>query len=528
MDSLFSYLLRSAGIITIITVLFYLLLEKETFYKLNRFYLLIGILATTLLPFVIFKTYITIPVETNFILPDNSLNIPIRPPSFNLLNVIFYIYLTGVAFFFIRFLIHLGSLFLLLKKNKAKQIGSYKMMEIDTNDAPFSFFNYIVFNPKHYTKKELLLILTHEKVHSRQLHSIDIIFTQLFIITQWFNPFVWLYKKLVEQNLEFLADEATALNKSTKTRYQQLLLHIAIPVFQKSLTNNFYNSLLKKRILMLNKTTSKNKNLLKYLTIVPILALFLMSFNREIVLIPETSSIEKTTVDIPNSPIVLSNNKETVTDTIPSSNKNISIKKTVVANSMLSSIKGKKDPIYILNGKKITKKELEKVSTTSIKSINVLKGKEAVKLHGKNAKGGVVIITSKLKSSPKEKFNLNKDKALYIIDGKEAKSTSVNPDQIKDVNVLKGKAATDEYGDKGKNGVLVIRTKSTLKTPAKTNEIHSSDQEKPLYIVDGKEVISISIDPDKIKKMDVLKGKSATDKYGDKGKNGVIIITSKK
>ena len=527
MDYLFSYLLRSAGIISIITVLFYLLLEKETFYKLNRFYLLIGILAATLLPFVIFKTYITVPVETNFLLPDNSLSNLIEPPTFNLLNIISYIYLAGVTFFFIRFLIHLGSLFLLLKKNNAKQIGSYNMMEVTTNDAPFSFFNYIVFNPKYYTEKELLLILTHEKAHSRQLHSIDILFTQLFLITQWFNPFVWLYKKLVEQNLEFLADEATVSNKPTKTRYQQLLLHIAIPVFQKSLTNNFYNSLLKKRILMLNKTTSKNKNLLKYLTIIPLLSLFLMGFNTEEILLFETPSIEKAVIEFPILPAVLSN-KEIVTDTIPSANNNISTKISVRANGMLSSIKGNKDPIYVFNGKKITKKELEKISTTSIKSITVLKGKEAVKLHGENAKDGVVIITSKLKSSPKEKFNLNKDKALYIIDGKEAKSASINPGQIKDVNVLKGKTATDEYGDKGKNGVLVIRTKSTLKTSPKTNEIYTSDQEKPLYIVDGKEVISISIDPDNIKKIDVLKGKSATDEYGDKGKNGVIIITSKK
>jgi beta-lactamase regulating signal transducer with metallopeptidase domain len=131
----------------------------------------------------------------------------------------------------------------------------------------------------NFTKKELEQIITHEKVHVDQHHSIDILLTQLTCITLWFNPFIWLYNKNLKQNLEFIADKNAQSKVTCKKSYQTTLLKTSMPSHQIVLSNHFYNSLIKKRIVMLHKSKSKKINLIKYAFIIPLLAIFLMSFN---------------------------------------------------------------------------------------------------------------------------------------------------------------------------------------------------------------------------------------------------------
>jgi TonB-dependent SusC/RagA subfamily outer membrane receptor len=137
-------------------------------------------------------------------------------------------------------------------------------------------------------------------------------------------------------------------------------------------------------------------------------------------------------------------------------------------------------------------------------------------------------------------------KPLYIIDGKEFKGSldDLNPGDIKSIDVLKGESGTQHYGEKGKNGVVLIYTKegvhkslqgridnSKLKSNPNSEKMKLKSPfagEFPLFILDGKEVPNIDdVNPENIEKIDVLKGESATELYGEKGKNGVIVITSK-
>src|SRR5690606_37026592 len=121
-------------------------------------------------------------------------------------------------------------------------------------------------------------IITHEKTHANQYHSIDILLTQLSCIVLWFNPFIWFYNKDLKQNLEFIADKTTLKQNHCKKSYQYTLLKTSIPSHQMALSNNFYNSLIKKRIVMLHKSKSKKINQLKYALVIPVVALFLMGF----------------------------------------------------------------------------------------------------------------------------------------------------------------------------------------------------------------------------------------------------------
>ncbi len=129
-----------------------------------------------------------------------------------------------------------------------------------------------------YTEAELENIIEHEKVHSDQNHTIDVLVSRVFCVLFWFNPVIWLYKKAILQNLEFIADNEAAKKISDKKAYQYTLLKITTHESCVAITNHFYQSLIKKRIVMLNKNQSKKRNSWKYYAILPALVAFVFLF----------------------------------------------------------------------------------------------------------------------------------------------------------------------------------------------------------------------------------------------------------
>jgi hypothetical protein len=132
--------------------------------------------------------------------------------------------------------------------------------------------------------------MNHEKVHAKQYHSIDVLLAQFCCVVFWFNPFCWLYKKELQQNLEFIADLNAQDISNCEQSYQRLLLKTSFPNHPLVVTNNFYNSLIKKRIIMLHKSKSNKLNAWKFGIILPLLTLFLMSFNTKEVYLNSNSS----------------------------------------------------------------------------------------------------------------------------------------------------------------------------------------------------------------------------------------------
>ena len=124
-------------------------------------------------------------------------------------------------------------------------------------------------------------VLEHEKVHARQYHTLDIMLLEVLRVFFWFNPVLWLYKSAVRQNLEYLADHFAIESATDKKSYQYLMLKQAVNTQEYTLANSFYNSLIKKRIVMLNQNQSKKINVLKTLVVAPLLGLLLVSFNIE-------------------------------------------------------------------------------------------------------------------------------------------------------------------------------------------------------------------------------------------------------
>ncbi|WP_417354198.1 M56 family metallopeptidase [Flavobacterium sp.] len=307
MEQFFTYMIKASGLIALFYAAYHIFLRKETFFVSNRWFLLSGLGTALALPFVFFKKVVWIdPVPQQEVqvidvsqllqLQDNTQQLAPSSVSFSLPNVILGIYMAAVSFLIIRLLLNFLSLRRIIKNQTIIKEGRYKLIDTPRVNAPFSFFNYIVYNSAVLQPNELESIISHEKVHSRQYHSADMLIGQLTAIFFWFNPFAWLYKSSISQNLEFIADAVATKQISDSTAYQKTMLKITLQPEYISITNHFYQSLIKKRIVMLNKKKSGKVNSWKYAIVLPVLIAFMMLF--QIRVIAQEKSTDKAVEEV--------------------------------------------------------------------------------------------------------------------------------------------------------------------------------------------------------------------------------------
>ena len=286
METLFINLLKSSALIAAFYLAYHFLVRKETFFNSNRWFLLTGLFTALLLPwFNITKVvYVEKPkMALADLVAYSSQNMVATPrvpthEPFDWMSLVWVGYLAIALFLLARIVINFTSLFRMLYNQQKTKKEDFTLVDLNQNIAPFSFFNYIVYNSSLYTPEELQSILLHEKVHSREKHSFDVMMAKLFCIIFWFNPFVWLYKKAIIQNLEYIADHKAVQQLENPKVYQMALLKAISNQNCLSITNNFYQSLIKKRIVMLNTNQSQQRNVWKYSIILPVLIGFVMLF----------------------------------------------------------------------------------------------------------------------------------------------------------------------------------------------------------------------------------------------------------
>ena len=285
METLFIYLLKASGLITAFLLAYHFFLRKETFFESNRWYLLLGLIISMVLPSVTFTKTVWVEPAAVIAWTEVLQHQPPAPvsPSIDWWLVIGIVYGIGALVLSFKFLVDCNDLRRVLKGQKVWRRGDYKLVDVEANIPPFSFWNYIVYNSDYYNDGELNNIIEHEKVHCSQNHTADVILARLFCIFFWWNPFVWLYQKAMLQNLEFIADNQATRNLSDKKSYQFTLLKITTHDGCVAISNHFYQSLIKKRIVMLNKNQSKKANSWKYGIVVPALAVFLLQFQVDVV-----------------------------------------------------------------------------------------------------------------------------------------------------------------------------------------------------------------------------------------------------
>ena len=298
------------GLILTGCLLFYkLLLQKETFYRLNRFILLGSLVLAFGLPLVKIPQQWSIRKTERPIVSDSldlSLYSVITSPEEHQSPAgtafqkpltqenskyalagkwLLMLYWFGVGVFGINFLVQLITLYYRAYTSPVIKDGKFRIVELSGDKAPCSFGNNIFINPAKYDWETYNQILTHEKINIKQGHTLDIILTEIILIFQWFNPFVWLYRVEVEKNLEFLTDNELLRDTSIEmTSYQMSLLKVSAPHFPLSLTTNYNQSLLKKRLVMMSAKRSSVHTTWKYFFMLPLLVLFVCLLNEPVVL----------------------------------------------------------------------------------------------------------------------------------------------------------------------------------------------------------------------------------------------------
>lgn len=615
------YVLHASAVLAIFYICYRLFLQQETFYDANRWFLLLGLATSVLFPLMAIPMYIEVPLTPSTGLVVMATTTQHSSEAFNTTSLFIWMYPVGVCLFLGRFIVQLFSLIALISKHDKKKIDGYILIETAQKTTPFSFFNWIVYNPTQFDAQERYLILHHEKIHAAQKHSIDVLIMDLTTALFWCNPIIWLYRKAVKQNLEFIADHNTQKQSRCEKRYQKLLLKTSVCEKKLISINTFYNSTIKKRIVMLHKSKSNLMNSWKYSIIVPLLVIFALTFNTKTIAKTTYLDSEASTYTAQNE-LELLVNKDTkdqefdaiinrlaekgatiifnnikrdsrnqiigikivlnhkgskivyskkssdpirsikiVTNTTsgnltiieqPSESSSINPVKVIgdstKDNHKEESVISKKQPLVIVEGSEIDQDKMDTIDPETIESITVFKDASVIEKYGQKAENGVVLI--KRKNNYTEKIANEKrlsivgygeqkvdymaiaedgKNPLYIKDGKEISKEAVDAmdhKKIASIHILKDDHAFKEYGEKGKDGVVVISTKKNGNTISVSN-----NKKEPLYIVDGKEVTkkeTEKIESSTIGSIDVLKDEHTTKKYGEKGKNDVVLITTKK
>lgn len=194
-------------------------------------------------------------------------------------NVLLAIWIMGMALLAARLIVGLASIVRLARQCETIEIDGVRVKRLRGSSSPFSFFKWIFVNPDAQSGSSLSDILVHEQTHAAQWHSVDIILSELMTVAFFFNPFVWLMKREVRANLEYLADERVVSLGHEPKAYQYHLLGLAYNKNVATLSNNFNVLPLKKRIKMMNKKRSNKVGRLKYLLIVPVAGLLLIACN---------------------------------------------------------------------------------------------------------------------------------------------------------------------------------------------------------------------------------------------------------
>ncbi|WP_317897553.1 M56 family metallopeptidase [Aurantibacillus circumpalustris] len=325
MNNFIIYSLEIAISLALFFSAYWLLLKNETFFKLNRFYLVSSVVIALLLPLLnislaetngensFITRYLVLPIEQieqSLLGNTTSESIPIKnrttllknnlntlnaesesllgstqsmaatsiesssDSKLNWLSIVLVLYFIGAALFLIRFIANLIWVFTSVLKNKSQQLLGRRIIRIKRNSSPFSFLNFIFISVNEYREDELVKIITHEKIHIQQKHSLDLILFELLLVFQWFNPFAWFYKHAIKITHEYLADEGTLNSGVDVASYQYSLLNQVLSENNLEIASN-YNLSIKKRIaMMMKKRTSKLATLKLVITLPLVIFLF--------------------------------------------------------------------------------------------------------------------------------------------------------------------------------------------------------------------------------------------------------------
>lgn len=292
MSPAFEYLLKVSVSLAVVSMLYWFVLSRFTFYTWNRWYLLFASQACLLVPL----------IDINPALPQTGRLSAVRQlPSMQELYAgpevssrsrqvvetgfdpetgIWMVLGAGMAVMLVRFAFQWYSLMRIRRAAALVSDDDVQIYHVAKDIVPFSFGKAIFYNPDAHTETELKDIILHEYIHVRERHTADVIWGELLCMLNWYNPFAWLIRWSIRQNLEYIADRAVLGKDADRQNYQYLLLKVAgYSGFR--IGNAFSVSSLKRRIIMMNKRRTPRILLISFLLVVPVALVLLLIFRKQ-------------------------------------------------------------------------------------------------------------------------------------------------------------------------------------------------------------------------------------------------------
>lgn len=511
MSAFFVYILQSAVCLAVLFLFYSILLSRETFYRYNR----VALLCLIPLSFVLPLCHLPLFTENESVAPvpvvilDNlsafsyvtdDVEATAAPVPVALVAAI-VLYWAGVVFFVARYIVTIVHLLRLMSSGRrVTDDEGRQIIVLPRSIAPFSWFGRIVLSEEDYAahSREILL---HESAHIRKRHSLDLLVADLCTWLQWFNPAAWLLKRELQTVHEYEADAEVIDQGIDARQYQLLLIKRSVGSKFYCVTNHFNHNKLNKRITMMLKKKSNRKATWKYLYVIPVALCTVTVFARPEVserldeiastdLLAMLDKVDSQSATDQSQMVITaaSNSNQTNTlnvniDESGDSSQGNKLKINITENGKPASMDS---ALCIVDGKKVSREEIDKLSPDQIKSVTVLKGKMAVEKYGDEAKGGALLISTKEsddtqpmkitlsndgkqgsqtsyyvingKKVPAEVIdNLSSGKFSYIINGKE-----VSAEDMEKLNLSGQVGNISILNDNGENTIIIHSKKSSL------------------------------------------------------------------
>lgn len=437
----FAFYLLKVGICSgVLFGYYHLFLRNKLFHQWNRFFLLFSVVLSLVLPLVQFNFYDTDakPAETIEILligqsTDHYLEEFVVSNKKQITTETWLSFgYGGISLLILASLVYsLLRILSILRQHRVNVFQNIKFINTSVQGSPFSFLNYIFWNKDISLQTEVgQQIFQHELAHVKEKHTWDKLFMHLIIAIFWCNPFFWFIRKELKFIHEFIADQKAVGDAGTEA-FAAMIFQTVYPQQFQSITNQFFQTSIKRRIFMLTQLKNPKVAYASRVIALPIVALLIFSFTvrtkdktafeqsfgmgnymatdtlpkkgKEIAAVDVNSTKKLITITYADGTVEtftekqamekglinqdFSNRKDSVT-VPPVMKSNIRLK-TSSANS----------PLFILDGKEITKEDVDKLDPKRIQSINVLKGASATAVYGEKGKNGVVEIKTKAQAS---------------------------------------------------------------------------------------------------------------------------------
>ena len=283
MDNIVEYLIRSGIALGVFYLFYWLLMRKSTHFGLNRLTLATSLIASLVLPLI--KIDLTPEVVAGSI-PVMSIDLTTvvqivsKPePEWGIREVVLLIYFSGLAITLFRLVYQSIYIHVISKISRTITKGKHTIVLVEKEITPFAYFSKIFIPASKMEETTFESILAHEKSHLKQYHYLDLFLIEVVTIVQWFNPIVWLYERSVKEVHEYMADDEVLKQGVSKGNYQALLVNQALggPVF--TISHQFNQSLILKRIVMMTKMKSPQLAKIRVLLFIPLTAILLMAFS---------------------------------------------------------------------------------------------------------------------------------------------------------------------------------------------------------------------------------------------------------